>query len=278
MHDYMICIDENGSPYLAHALFGNKKGSQKKDHKYVDRIMDKAGKWRYFYTQEEAKAYANKGKKAVKGIAKTVEKIAKNPIKTGSVIEKAINKNDIKYRFGLGTFGEVDRAVTSAKSAAKATGRVVSELAKEAVKPLDRKKKSVLNNIHEKFKDVTLDTIGSVIDKDGAKARKNLKYFDNDMSGFTKAVYGLFGARAVNELAYNSSKLKKIENFLDSPIAALHDAKYQQYAWKAGTTGFDKPKEIMSNAKKAWDERVKRDNARAKSMKRRGVSPQTLLR
>lgn len=278
MHDYMICIDENGSPCLAHALFGNRKGGQKKDHKYVDRIMDKAGKWRYFYTQEEAKAYANKGKKAVKGIAKTVEKIAKNPMKTGSVIEKAINKGDMKYHLGLGTFGEVDRAVTNAKSAVKATGRVVSEMAKEAIKPLDRKKKSVLNNIHEKFKDVTLDAIGSVIDKDGAKARKNLEYFDNDMSGFTKAVYGLFGARVVNELAYNSSKLKKIENFLDSPIAALHDAKYQQYAWKAGTTGFDKPKEIMSNAKKAWDERVKRDNARAKSMKRRGVSPQTLLR
>lgn len=278
MHDYMICIDENGSPYLAHALFGNRKGGQKKDHDYIERILGKNGKWRYFYTQEQLKAYGNKAKKAGNNIIKTTKKIIKNPSKAGSIIDREVNKLDLKMRSGLGTTGGVNRAVTSARSAVKATGQVVSEIARDAIKPLDRKKKNTLNKIHEKFKDVTLDVIGPIVDPKGNESRKNLKYFDNDLDGFSRAVYGLFGARVINENSYKSSKLASIERFLDSPIAELHNKKYQQYAWQAGTTDITKPKEILNTAKKAWNERVKRDRARAKSMQRRGVSPQRMLR
>lgn len=84
MHDYMICIDENGSPYLAHALFGNRKGSQKKDHKYLERVIDK-GKYVYLYTQDQINNWYNKSglkqrkewKKAGKEYDSYIDKINK---------------------------------------------------------------------------------------------------------------------------------------------------------------------------------------------------------
>ena len=277
MHDYMICIDENGSPYLAHALFGNRKGGRKKDHDYIERIIGKNGKWRYFYTQEQLKAYGNKAKKVGNNIIKTTKKIVKNPSKAGSIIDREVNKLDLKMRSGLGATGGINRAVTSARSAVKATGRVVSEIARDAIKPLDWKKKNTLNKIHEKFKDVTLDVIGPIVDRSAYETREALKDMKkSDL--FSQAVFGLFLGNAINDASYNSSKLASIERFLDSPIAELHNKKYQQYVWQAGTIDITKPKEILNTAKKAWGERVKRDQARAKSMQRRGVSPQRMLR
>lgn len=62
MHDYMICIDESGSPYLAHALFGNRKGGQKKDHKWYARENVK-GSWRYWYDPESYRKWQIGSKK-----------------------------------------------------------------------------------------------------------------------------------------------------------------------------------------------------------------------
>ena len=59
-HDYIISVDENGSPYLEHALFG--KGSSRQNHKYYTRVEDK-GRWRYFYSPEEFRVWSQGGKK-----------------------------------------------------------------------------------------------------------------------------------------------------------------------------------------------------------------------
>lgn len=59
-HDYIISVNENGEPYLEHALFG--KGGQKKDHKYYARAQDK-GRWRYFYSPEEFRIWQSGGSK-----------------------------------------------------------------------------------------------------------------------------------------------------------------------------------------------------------------------
>lgn len=286
MHDYMICIDENGSPYLAHALFGNRKGGQKKDHDYIERIIGKNGKWRYFYTQEQVKAYGNKAKKAGNNIIKTTKKIIKNPSKAGSIIDREVNKLDLKMRSGLGATGGINRAVTSARSAVKATRRVVSEMARDAIKPLDRKKKNTLNKIHEKFKDVALDTVSLFVNENtrgilNGRKNKNTKEGIALTLGLMVTPPGAIaslGATALEQAVYSDSIFGKVERWLDSPVAELHNKKYKQYTWKAMTTDFGKPKEIASNAKKAWGERVKRDQARAKSMQRRGVSPQRMLR
>lgn len=318
MHDYMICIDESGSPYLAHALFGNRKGGQKKDHKWYARENVK-GSWRYWYDPESYRRWAQgsikKAKNAVDNVKKDIKKTSdaykdyKAALKDSNQAYKEYKKKHpdsegISYFYGIDKYGRAKKAEDKAKEKLKKSSGIgeaivetnekigkgvsnildtlsdpnIAKTIKETIKPFDRKKKNVLNKIHEKFKDVTLDVIGPIVDPNGNKARESLKYFNKEADPLNKAVYDLFLGRALNESTYNNSKLGSIERFLDSPIAELHNKKYQQYAWQAGTTDITKPKEILNTAKKAWGERVKRDQARAKSMQRRGVSPQRMLR
>ena len=68
-YDYIVLVDENGQPYIAHSLFGNVKKAVKsagsRAHKYIAKWGEGA-KARYFYTQEELKAAMNQGKQKVK--------------------------------------------------------------------------------------------------------------------------------------------------------------------------------------------------------------------
>lgn len=272
MHEYMICIDETGSPYLAHALFGNKKGSPKKDHKWYARENVK-GSWRYWYDPESYRKWAagavNKAKSAVNNT------VNKSGIKQRKALNDANKETGLLSSFKR---QQAQRAYdkTAMGRAEKAVSETLSK-AKESIKPLDAKKRQTLGKIHEKFKDVTLDVIGPIVDHSAYETREGLKNMKKaDL--FSQAVFGLFLGNVMNEASYNSSKLGSIERFLDSPIAELHNKKYHQYSWDALTTDVTKPKETFKNAKKAWGERVKRDKARAKSMQRRGVSPQRLLR
>lgn len=55
MSEYYISFDQNGQPYIVHGIF-KKKGWEKKDHKYYQKIKDGL-KVRYFYSKEEWDAY-----------------------------------------------------------------------------------------------------------------------------------------------------------------------------------------------------------------------------
>ena len=55
MSDYYLAVDHNGQPYIVHSLF-NRKGWEKKEHKYYQKIKD-GPKTRYFYSKEEWDAY-----------------------------------------------------------------------------------------------------------------------------------------------------------------------------------------------------------------------------
>lgn len=85
-YNYIITVDENGSPCLSHALFGgggNTKGSQRQNHKYYARAQDK-GRWRYFYSPEEFRAWSSGGIKKVK-----------------NAVNDAVNKSGVKQRKAL---------------------------------------------------------------------------------------------------------------------------------------------------------------------------------
>lgn len=67
--DYVILIDENGQPYIAHAGIGNALSTAKnaisttagnwKNHLYIAKQKMRDGYTRYFYTPEELKAFYN---------------------------------------------------------------------------------------------------------------------------------------------------------------------------------------------------------------------------
>lgn len=78
-NDYVILIDENGQPYIAHSVFTKArdaaKSAARSAHKYIARIGN-----RYFYTQEELKAFYNRGKAAAGKAAEAVRGAARKTI------------------------------------------------------------------------------------------------------------------------------------------------------------------------------------------------------
>ena len=88
-YDYIITIDENGSPSLQHALFGggNAKGSQRQNHKYYARAQDK-GRWRYFYSPEEFRAWSSGATRKVKQTVDNAKKAAGN---AAGEVRKSLN-------------------------------------------------------------------------------------------------------------------------------------------------------------------------------------------
>lgn len=66
--DYIIAIDENGQPYIAHA-FGD--GYRRAKAKYLDKVRTKSGAWRYLYTPEEVAALGRERRAKKAGVKDT---------------------------------------------------------------------------------------------------------------------------------------------------------------------------------------------------------------
>ena len=89
--DYVILIDENGQPYIAHSVFTKARDAAKSAvrsaHKYIARIGD-----RYFYTQEELKAFYNRGKAAAGKAAEAVRGAATKAATTAKSAASSVSK------------------------------------------------------------------------------------------------------------------------------------------------------------------------------------------
>ena len=78
-NDYIIAVDENGQPYIAHAYATDGKGENYgrgvqnartlggKLHAYLQKVKTKTGKWRYLYTPEEVAALGRRAAKRAWG-------------------------------------------------------------------------------------------------------------------------------------------------------------------------------------------------------------------
>lgn len=101
MSEYYAVIRDGHDDHLEHLFgFGSKKGSQKKNHKYVARVQVGSG-WRYFYSNSEYMAYQ---------AGKTAGNIAGGA-------KKALNAIDSKL--GVGAAIRMKKAGKSMKNAAK---------------------------------------------------------------------------------------------------------------------------------------------------------------
>ena len=95
-NDYIVLIDENGQPYIAHA-------------KFIDKIKTAAGKFRYFYDADELKAYyenlRNTASNAARNTVNRVQTIATN---TRNTVNRTARNAKEKARDVLG-YDEFDR-------------------------------------------------------------------------------------------------------------------------------------------------------------------------
>lgn len=57
-NDYVVVVDENGEPFIAHATKKSRKPAfGYKSPLFVEKVKLPNGKWRYFYTQKSYKAW-----------------------------------------------------------------------------------------------------------------------------------------------------------------------------------------------------------------------------
>lgn len=95
-NDYIVLIDENGQPYIAHA-------------KFIDKIKTAAGKFRYFYDADELKAYyenlRNTASNAARNTVNRVQTVATN---TRNTVNRTARNAKEKARDVLG-YDEFDR-------------------------------------------------------------------------------------------------------------------------------------------------------------------------
>lgn len=156
-HDYILSVNENGEPYLAHALFG--KGGQKKDHKYYARAQDK-GRWRYFYSPEEFRIWQTGGTKKKKVSTSDKMRSAFKQIKeTGQkAVNAAADKLGVDERQALQNANSFNRArrqkaydKTPLGKAENAAGRITEQVSAKADE-LGNKLKNKTERMKEEFR------------------------------------------------------------------------------------------------------------------------------
>lgn len=176
--EYMILFDQNGSPYIAHASLsgmrqrtagalrsarsavGSAAGAVKKGvgrgvrttHKYIQKIEEN-GRTRYFYTQEELKAYLAEKKAAA---------------------QQTVNKAKEKARAGM---GEAQEKASKARTRAEQIGNEFKNKASDTVQTAKRYGEAVKNYTNAQtngLKDATSDAVESAKNKT-RKAAQNAK-------------------------------------------------------------------------------------------------------
>lgn len=118
--DYMILVNEDGQPFIAHAGIVSNAASGvgrgvRQSHKYIMKIGEGL-KARYFYTQDEIRAYQQEMARKAKGTTEQVkDKVQSTTNRMKEELRK--KKEDAKDKLG---FDERERAVQSREKTRKA--------------------------------------------------------------------------------------------------------------------------------------------------------------
>lgn len=161
-NDYVIAFDENGTPYIAHAGFmdgarnavnaaanrvqqvaNNVKGvgrGVRQNHKYILKVNEN-GKTRYFYKQEEVKAYYEAKKQGIKNAAEYAQNAVKNKTAT---------------------------AADAVKDAATKAGTVAKSVAREVTGQAARDRMDAAGAKFPELENRKVKTAGDVLDKQTA--------------------------------------------------------------------------------------------------------------
>lgn len=134
---YIILIDENGTPYIAHSGFG------KKAVKYIEKIKDGA-RTRYFYTKAELDAYL-KGKRAE--IRKNIA-TSKNGINSSKSMLGKVIGNDKRQAYRDATAEYYKKNITRDNKLSRASK---SEITKNDFKNIRNAQNRIVNDAEEKM-------------------------------------------------------------------------------------------------------------------------------
>lgn len=193
-HDYFISVDENGEPYLEHALFG--KGGQKKDHKYYARAQDK-GRWRYFYSPEEFRLWSS-GSPKKKSASEKMKSAFKQLKETGrKAVDTAADKLGVDERQALQNANRFNRArrqkaydetpLGKAENAADRIAEQVSSKVDELGNKLKTKSERMREELRKKTSQTAEDVQEKVKEKIREKAADVKETYEHNKHQFDKA-------------------------------------------------------------------------------------------
>lgn len=275
--NYVILIDESGQPYIAHSVWSKAKsaassvGSRAKSAaksagegmgrgyraatKYIEKIKDGA-KTRYFYTQDELKAYYDQGKNKASAAVNSAKQKATSAYNTG---RQALSTGKEKVS---ATYNKAIKNVSSTATKVpeylkdtvairdKATGAIVR--GQEAVKKIESGAKAAASKVKDKARDIAgydeLDRYEQAWDRT-SEAKDRLA--NNPNSAYAQ--------REVDRAEENEARAH--EDYLKTPIGRINDAKsrVQEVAEEVKANlrdkiGYDE-KERLEDAQKAFNEK-----------------------
>lgn len=220
-HDYIISVNENGEPYLEHALFG--KGGQKKNHKYYARAQDK-GRWRYFYSPEEFRIWQSGGSKKKVSTSDKMRSAFKQLKETGrKAVDAAADKLGVDERQALQNANRFNRArrqkaydetpLGKAENTADRIAEQVSSKVDELGNKLKTKSERMREDLRKKASQAADDVQEKVREKIREKAADVKETYESNKHQFGKAKeMGKAEAERQEKLANRPTAHKKAES------------------------------------------------------------------
>lgn len=261
--DYVILIDENGQPYIAHSVFTKArdaaKSAARSAHKYVAKIGEGA-KARYFYTQEELKAFYNRGKaaagkaaEAVRGAATKAATTAKSTASSvskyasdrlGDVSDFVHRRNKVK---SSGTSGTTDREINNSDNKMGAHDRADSASIKrqdsitgvnfraafDELKPGERDAKSKKRLGRGKTNIVDIDPNSDVKGRVDNRNERNDDYPGNWTWSNGDRYYHRREALSDNSTPYEARRQRLVQDILDAQDALGKTSRYSEEGHRA---------------------------------------------
>ena len=240
-YDYIITIDENGSPCLQHALFGggNAKGSQRQNHKYYARAQDK-GRWRYFYSPEEFRAWSSGATRKVKQTVDNAKKTAGN---AAGEVRKSLNaRRELNEANKATGFGSGLKQWNAQRKYNKTAMGKAEKAVREAADNLGDRARGAANQAEGRARQA-YDEARNTIGKNAIETTKTAKKKIKDLTDAVKE----HGSKTLAELR-NAAR-----NAGDKVEDAARDAgnKASEVAKRARKAVDDKADEVTESAKKA---------------------------
>ena len=248
--DYVIAFDENGEPYIAHALGSRLSGAasnvRRAGSRYLMKIQTKYGN-RYFYTPQEVQAY-QRAKSGVKKAADSAKSAVNNTKKQVKQSVKTLNSDLKKRRTWKNAEKEASSNLKPLRSSPDSRlKRYESEdekaydkaLAAATKKTYDKTKlgkaenavKSATERMKEEFRKKANEAADKVKDKAGVDEKERYEeaqkaYDENDLNA--KNLDAELSSKNISLQYYDSAMLKKYGKDYKSKMSKAEKEKYSK--------------------------------------------------
>lgn len=249
--DYIITFDENGEPYIAHALGSRLSGAasnaRRAGSRYLMKIQTKYGN-RYFYTPQEVQAY-QRAKSGVKKAANSAKSAVNNTKKQVNQAVKTL-KSDLKKRrtwknaekeaaSPLKDVKQIDKGWYQGRIETAAESTYDKKYAEATKKTYNKTKlgkaenavKSASDRVKEEFRKKANEAADKVKDKAGVDEKERYEeaqkaYDENDLNA--KNLDAELSSKNISLQYYDSAMLKKYGKDYKSKMSKAEKEKYSK--------------------------------------------------